>query len=65
MKDQGIQPGDIVILKSGSKQMTVEAVKSKMAVQCAWHDIACTGIQKATFTEAALKKVEPHEKPKG
>jgi len=58
------QPGDIVVLKSGSPKMTIESlpeVGRVIKVRCSWFD----GSKKTTdiFAPEALQKVESAVQP--
>lgn len=47
--------GDIVLLMSGSEEMTVEKVTVNNDICCVWYDENNNGITRATFPEGALK----------
>lgn len=60
MEKQEIQKGDIVRLKSGSPNMTVQAVDTNDMVECSWFT---TSLERKIeyFSLATLEKVDTNE----
>lgn len=54
-------PGDVVILKSGSQRMTVSRIDDDGDVHCIWSD--GKKIETHYFHSAVLKKPEPLANP--
>lgn len=53
-----LKPGDVVALKSGGPEMTIERVCADGDMQCVWMADAQTA-DRATFKPAALKPTRP------
>jgi uncharacterized protein YodC (DUF2158 family) len=57
-KSPSLQPGDLVVLKSGGPSMTVDTVHDDGVVICMWFSHHHSDTRTETFGAATVEKVE-------